>query len=767
MSKIGIDKIIIDQTNIDRTKIAKITSSLLSPRRLSLLSPLGFLFAVALVATSALLVPSAMGRQATAGANATTAPANPARIQAGKKLFATSCVFCHGQQGQGSGGPSLRGLKLSARQIEAIISNGKPGTAMAAFKNTYSPGQIASLTAYILSLPANASSKAANKSAAQSASASLEEASATGAKIYSAYCASCHEAGGPPYVNRAVLKAATPDYIAYMLASGTMHVQGAALSESQRAAVAEYITGKPLASSSAAQEQAAAAQCLSPASPAALNVQSPAVWNGWGVDLDNSRFQPAGAAGLSAAQVPALKLKWAFGVPGGFTSYSQPVVVDGRVFIGEPLGGVYSLDAATGCTYWKFQAAAGVRTAITIATASKPLAYFADLRANVYAVNAVTGKLVWRTKLSDHPYARITGAPRLYNGALYVPVSSREEWMASDPRYPCCTFRGIMAALDASTGKIIWKTYTIPEAARPTTKNKAGTQLSGPSGAGLWSSPTIDEQSHVLYIAAGNNYSDPTTKLSDAVLAFDLKTGKIVWSRQITADDTYNVSCYRDDHSNCPAKQGPDSDFAAPLILRTLANGQRVLIAGQKSGVVFALDPDKQGEIIWQKRIGHGGPLGGVDWGAAADTDAAFVALSDFGMTGGPDGIIPDPKAGGGLFALRLSDGQQVWSAPAAEINCTVPRCSPAQSAAVTAIPGVIFSGAADGHMRAYSSTDGKIIWDFDTVQNFDTVNKIPARGGSIDGGGPAVAGGMVFFSAGYGSLYGIAGNVLLAFGPE
>jgi polyvinyl alcohol dehydrogenase (cytochrome) len=749
-------------TSAALNSVSKIRPKLLFQLWLSFICLLCFVFTAALLGASALLAPVAMARQAGADVSVgATATAKPARIQAGKNLFGTSCVFCHGQEGRGSGGPSLRGLKLSARQIEAIIANGKPGTAMAAFKNTYSPNQIATLTAYILSLPSNAPNKAA---AGQAASASLEEASATGAKIYSAYCASCHEAGGPPYVNRAVLKAATPDYIVYMLASGTMHAQGAALTESQRVAVAEYITGKPLTSSAAAQQKAAAAQC---SSPAPQSFEGPE-WNGWGVDLDNSRFQPADAAGLAAAQVPALKLKWAFGVPGGFTSYSQPVVVGGRVFIGEPLGGVYSLDAATGCTYWKFQAAAGVRTAITIATeASKPLAYFADLRANVYAVNAVTGKLVWRTKLSDHPYARVTGAPRLYKGALYVPVSSREEWMASDPRYPCCTFRGIMATLDANTGKIIWKTYTISEAARPTTKNKAGTQLSGPSGAGLWSSPTIDEQSRVLYIAAGNNYSDPTTKLSDAVLAFDLKTGKIVWSRQITAGDTYNVSCYRDDHSNCPAKQGPDSDFAAPLILRILSDGRRVLIAGQKSGVVFALDPDKQGEILWQKRIGHGGPLGGVDWGAAADAGTAFVALSDFGMTGGQDGIVPDPKAGGGLFALQLSDGQQAWSAPAAEINCTVPRCSPAQSAAVTAIPGVIFSGAADGHMRAYSSIDGKIIWDFDTVQSFDTVNKIPARGGSIDGGGPAVAGGMVFFSAGYGSLYGIAGNVLLAFGVQ
>jgi polyvinyl alcohol dehydrogenase (cytochrome) len=435
------------------------------------------------------------------------------------------------------------------------------------------------------------------------------------------------------------------------------------------------------------------------------------------------------------------------------------------VFIGGPIGGVYSLDASTGCTYWTFHADAGVRTAITIGP--NRLAYFGDLRANVYAVNAVTGKLVWKRKISNHPYARITGSPRFYKGRLYVPVSSREEWMAADPRYPCCTFRGILAALDAATGKEVWRTYPVSEPAQPTKRNKVGTQLWGPSGAGLWSAPTIDEQRQVLYIGAGNNYSDPQTSMSDAILAIDLKTGKIVWARQITSGDTYNVSCYRDDRSNCPTKQGPDSDFGAPPILRKLPNGKRVLVVGQKSGVVFGLDPDDRGKTVWQTRIGHGGPLGGVEWGPATDSTTAYVALSDFGMTGGPEGILPDPKAGGGLFALRLTDGQQIWAVSPLAGDCTISRCSPAQSAAVSAIPGVIFSGADDGHIRAYSSTDGKTLWDFDTVRDFDTVNRLPARGGTIDGGGPAIAGRMVFVSAGYGSLYALPGNVLLAFGPQ
>ncbi|MDE3109288.1 MAG: PQQ-binding-like beta-propeller repeat protein, partial [Acidobacteriota bacterium] len=287
---------------------------------------------------------------------------------------------------------------------------------------------------------------------------------------------------------------------------------------------------------------------------------------------------------------------------------------------------------------------------------------------------------------------------------LYVPVSSREEWMAADAHYPCCTFRGLIAALDSRTGKILWKTYTISEPARPTRKNKIGTQLFGPSGAGLWSTPTIDAERGVLYIGAGNNYSDPTTPLSDAILAVNLKTGKIVWSRQITSNDTYNVSCYHDAPVNCPAKQGPDSDFGSSPILRKLPDGKRVLIVAQKSGIVFGLDPDAQGKIVWQTRIGQGGPLGGVEWGPAADAGTVFAALSDLTFAPGAEGLKPDPKIGGGLFAMSISDGEVLWKTLPPSGGCSEPQCSPAQSSAVSGMPGVVFSGADDGHLRAYST---------------------------------------------------------------
>ena len=675
-------------------------------------------------------------------------PANEQQgIENGKTLFAASCSACHGEDGKGAGTLDLRTRSLTQEQAAAVIANGKSGTTMPKFGAIYDKAQMADLAAYVVSL----SSSHAPTGAAAATSAN------TGAALYAAQCASCHEAGGPPYLNRATLKPVAPEYVVHMLAAGAMHAQGRKLTPSQRKAVAEYISGRPIAASQAA---ASAGRCSGPAPTTFTGPQ----WHGWGADVENSRFQPAAAAGLSAEQVSKLKLKWAFAFPGEVSAYTQPTVAGGRVFASGPLGDVYSLDASTGCTYWHFKADAGVRSAVTIGP--NHLAYFGDFRANVYAVNAVTGKLVWRTRVSTHPYARISGTPMLDQGRLYVPVASREEWMASHPAYECCTFRGILVALDAATGKEVWRTYTIPDAPKPTHKGADGTQKWGPSGAGLWSSPTLDTKRQLLYIGAGNNYSDPPTANSDAILAIDLKTGKIAWSRQITEGDAYNISCFRD-KANCPQKFGPDSDFGASPILHTLPGGRQILVVSQKSGIVFGLDPDDQGKILWQIRVGKGGPLGGIEWGPAVQGDTVYAALSDLDFAAGPEGTILNPKAGGGLFAIDIATGKQIWAALPPPEGCTTPRCSPAQMAAVTAIPGVIFSGSYDGHLRAYAAADGKVIWDYNTAQKFDTVNKLPGNGGAIDGGGPAIVGGMLFVNSGYNAVFSMPGNVLLAFSPE
>ena len=461
-------------------------------------------------------------------------------------------------------------------------------------------------------------------------------------------------------------------------------------------------------------------------------------------------------------------MKWAFAFPGDIQAYSQPTIAGGRVFVGSPGGKVYSLDAKNGCVHWFFEAESGVRSAVTLAhVGTSNIAFFGDGKANVYGVDAATGKQLWKTKADAFPVAGITSSPVFYNGRIYLGIRSGEEASGADPQYECCRFRGSVVALDAATGKQVWKTYMVDEPKR-TARNKAGAQLWAPSGVSVWSTPAIDARRNAVYVTTGNNYTDPTTRMSDAFVALDLNSGKILWSRQMTAKDAYTAACRLPDKTNCAESNGPDFDFGSSPILVTLANGKRALIAGQKSGVVYAVDPDNQGEVLWQTRVGKGGTMGGVQWGSAADQNNVYVAVSDIGriMLTYSTSTDADPKKGGGMYALRLDTGESVWYTPP-EACGNRPRCSPAQSAAVTAIPGVAFSGSVDGHLRAYSSADGKIVWDFDTAQSYETVNGVPGHGGALDGPGPAVGGGMLFVNSGYPTAGGMSGNVLLAFSVD
>jgi len=391
----------------------------------------------------------------------------------------------------------------------------------------------------------------------------------------------------------------------------------------------------------------------------------------------------------------------------------------------------------------------------------------------MYALDAVDGRLLWKTKAVDHP-SIVTATPRVYDGVIYQPISSYEEALAARPDYQCCTFRGSVVALDAGTGKTIWQSFTIAQAPTPTRKNAAGAQQYGPSGAAVWSSPTIDPQRGALYVATGDNYSDPPTSTSDAVLAMDLKTGKLLWSQQLTAGDSYNNSCSTPQRANCPSTAGPDADFGQPPILVNARGAKPELVIAQKTGMAYALDPDRQGEVLWRTQAGEGGKFGGSQWGSAADARNMYVAISGQKIRAVRDPQSPrgfrfvlDPRDGGGLVAIDLTTGKIVWSVkPPAPPTCPAAGtdCSPAQSAAVTAIPGVVFSGSVDGHLRAYAAGSGDVIWDTNTAHPFDAVNGGAARGGSIDAAGPAVVNGMVFANSGYGQWGGMPGNVLLTF---
>ena len=590
-----------------------------------------------------------------------------------------------------------------------------------------------------------------------------------GAAIYKERCASCHDAPEGRVPSISAIKAMSGEAIYVALTSGVMRTQAQGLSTPQIFALLGYIAPTNAASAPSLEKTCKGDSSISAAAfKSSMNAPR---WNGWSSSASNSRFQDGASAGITAASVPALKLKWAFNLGAVSIARSQPTIVGGRVYIATTTGAVFSLDAATGCTHWGFKANQ-IRSGVAVGDANGvPAIFFPDAGGTVYAVNAATGELIWKNRPVDHTATMGTATPRVHNGVVYQPFSSFEEVLAADPAYPCCTFRGSVVALDAATGKIIWQTYTIPEAPKPSRKTDAGTPHHGPSGAGVWSTPTIDEQLGVLYVSTGDNYSDPPSNTSDAVLAMDLKTGALLWSRQLTESDAFNVACSIPGRGNCPEAKGPDFDFGQPPILVRLGGNSRALVIGQKSGMVHAIDPDRKGAVLWQTRAGQGSALGGSQWGSAADAEKVYVAISDIGIGTKPDATLPqgfrsvlDPNKGGGLHALDLKTGKIVWSAKPTPCAANRTDCSPAQSAAVTAIPGVVFSGSVDGHLRAYSTTTGAVLWDMDTAREFPTVNGKPARGGSMDVAGAAVVNGMVVVNSGYAQWGGMPGNVLLAF---
>jgi len=627
------------------------------------------------------------------------------------------------------------------------------------------PGVASPAIALALLVTAGAATQAQNKVAAPS----------QGEALYRARCANCHEGQVARAPARAAVAQMSQANIRIALTSGNMKQQAATLTPAEIAAVTSYLsTIVP----EGVQGPINTNLCP-PGVPFAPSPDQPR-WNGWGVDVAQRRFQPAAMAGLRAADVPKLKLKWAFGYEDANQAYAQPTVMGGRLFVGSVAREVYSLDTRTGCIYWRIDTDSPVRTAITIGdnagASSHSTAYFGDQHGNVYAVDAANGKRLWKTSLDPHPDVHVTGAPTLTDGKLYVGVSSLEEVSGADPKDECCKFRGSVSSLDATTGKVIWKSYTIASEPKPVRKNAQGVQLWGPSGAGIWSSPTVDLKKRMVYVTTGDNYSDPVTETSDAFMAFDLDTGKLAWSSQAVKGDAYNIDCDIPGNKqvNCPQAKGPDFDFGSSAILVELPGGRRALIAGAKSGIVYAVDPDAQGKPLWQKRVGRGGSLGGVQWGSAADAKNIYVAVSDVqrraappGSAAGQDSVfgVPyelDPKIGGGLFALKVESGETAWQTP--HPGCEKPGCSPAQSAAVSAIPGVVFSGGVDGHLRAYSTTDGRIIWDVDTEREYKTVNGVKASGGSLDESGPVIVGGMLYVNSGYFFQGSAPGNVLLAF---
>ncbi len=577
--------------------------------------------------------------------------------------------------------------------------------------------------------------------------------------MFRQHCAACHEGEVPAAPEKLFLRMMSPGAILAALTHGMMVEEARPLTALQRREVAEYLSGRRL---SGKRKQLPTPLCKGAA--ARFNLSQRPLPYGWG--LDNSRFIPADVAQLPTAGVARLKLKWAFAFPRALRARSQPAIAYGAVYVGSQNGTVYALDLATGCVRWTYRASAEVRTGMVLATPGDhdhgPHLYFGDIIGNVYSVDPLTGKLQWRKKVTNHPDATLTGTPALYDGTLYVPVSSLEEATAAAAHRPCCTFRGSVVALDADTGAMRWRTYTIPTRPRVVGKTRIGVDILAPSGAPVWNSPTVDARRGLLYVATGDNYTSPTDDMSDAVLAMRLSDGKIVWHRQLRTGDAWNVACMFKGNPNCPRQDGPDADFGASVILMRLPNGRQILLAGQKSGMVYGLDPDARGRIEWRRRVGRGGVQGGVEFGMTAYGGRVFVPISD--MKNGHDGRTYQSAPRPGLYALNAATGRMLWSDPATNFCHGRAFCDPGIAAAITSIPGVVFAGHMDGVLSAYAARSGKVLWRYNTLRKFKSVSGAIGRGGSFDGPGAVVRDGYMVINSGYDLYFHMPGNVLLAF---
>jgi polyvinyl alcohol dehydrogenase (cytochrome) len=602
-----------------------------------------------------------------------------------------------------------------------------------------------------------------------------------GARLFSERCAGCHEGGVARAPNRSLLELLTPEAINAALTTGPMQQQAQGLDAPQRQAIAEYLAGRPMGASASV----AVRRCAEQADW--FDWRQPPAASGWGIDRENRRFMPAAAAGLTAAQIPHLELAWAFAYPGLIRAASEPLVAGGAVFVGSQDGDAYALDARTGCVRWIYHGGGEIRGAMVIApwsargskTSRVPLLYFGDNFGVVHALDALTGVERWRQRADEHSAARVYGTPVLLErrgrNVLYVPVASFEEVAASTASYLCCTFRGSVVALDAATGQQLWKTYTIPAEPVEQGRTSSGSVRLGPSGAGVWSSPTVDLRRNALYISTGNNYSGPADGNSNAVFAIDLDSGAVRWRRQMLSGDASNMSCYAPlpgsrfslgNSVNCPTPFGPDLDLTGPPLLVHGPTGRDILVAGAKSGTTYGLDPGREGRLLWTTRLSRGTATsaGGFFFGMASEGSRVFVPLLDFPMTyyeQGDAAALAGSTPRDGLYALDAWSGRLEWSA-ATQDYCTRAHCG-GNPAAALAIPGVVFAGAVDGMLRAFDSRSGRMLWEYDTSAQVMTISGELAHGGTISGSGLMVAGGTVYVNSGYGGITGAPGNVLLA----
>ncbi len=600
----------------------------------------------------------------------------------------------------------------------------------------------------------------------QTGAADFDRSTHPGKGLYEENCSGCHNGTVSRAPHFSWLEMMNASAVYQAMNDGVMSVQAEALTDEDKILVTEYLTRTKL-------QGGAALTAIEPPmctdSDSDFDFSSPAQAVNWG--HDTNRYSPSTVAGLTGPEIPNLELKWSFVFPDAFRARSQPTIAMGTVFVGSQDGRVYALDLETGCARWTFSASAEVRTGVVLSLSetpiskdNPPLAYFGDIIARLYAVNALTGELVWSLKADEHPSATLTATPAFYEGKLFVPVSSLEVIPAADPEYECCTFRGSVLAVDGTNGSVQWRHYTIPEEPSETSRTSIGTRVLSPSGAPVWSSPTVDRKRGLIYVGTGENYSSPTDGNSDAVVAIDMATGTRVWTRQSTSGDAWNVACMMADNPNCPPEDGPDFDHGSSILLVELERNKDILLAGHKNGTVYALDPDNKAQVVWATDVGRGSIQGGVHFGMSAADTRLYVPINDMNNTRNGDYLDPE-QARPGMHSIDANTGKLLWSNVQSNVCFEEDEfCDPGISSAVTSIPGAVFAGHLDGFVRAYASESGKLLWEFDTRPERIGVNGITGHGGSMSGAGPAIVDGHVVINSGYGLYNHEPGNLLMVF---
>jgi len=589
-----------------------------------------------------------------------------------------------------------------------------------------------------------------------------------GRAVYQTHCAVCHDR---PADTRTpafdALKQMNGESLWLSLTRGVMQAQGKALSRQELGAVIDFLAVK------AADDPDWYDGMLCPPERRTVS-RTPVIMPVVGVDERGSRHLTAQQAGLGSGDMPRLELAWAIGFPDTSVMRSAPVIVGSTMYVSAPqTGRVLALDVREPCVQWIYDAGTQLSSSLSYGLVGEvPVLVFADRAGLVHAVEATAGERLWSADGRHSSDTSISGAPVLAGDRVIVPVSGSGVGRGADPEYECCAEHGAVVALDARTGEQLWTWHTMEAASYTGRTNRVGVKLRGPSGAPIWSTPTIDQGRGLIYATSGQNTSLPATKTSDAVLAIELATGRLRWGFQALANDVWIIGCRSDAAQsvpNCPSPEESvlkDFDFGGSAVLVTLADGRDVLLAGQKSGDVWALDPE-DGTLLWNRRFGQGTPLGGVHWGLATDGQRVFAPISD-PIT--HPGARPEP----GMNALDIATGEVLWR-QAVTADCEDGRrarfaaCDTRYglSAVPLVVDGSVVAGAVDGRLYVFDGATGAVVFRFDTLRDFETVNGVHGRGGSIDAHSVAAGAGMIFVGSGYGRFGQAAGNVLLAFRPR